>query len=71
VYKCNPEIFKYIPPAQFFDFGRQVFPEMLKNTVSLQSYVIKPEEALFGVDNMECLEKANQYFNSRMHGLRG
>jgi mannose-1-phosphate guanylyltransferase/mannose-1-phosphate guanylyltransferase/phosphomannomutase len=71
VYKCTPEIFNFIPPAQFFDFGRQVFPDMLKAKKPLQAYVIKPEEALFGVDNMECLERANQYFNSRMSGLRG
>ncbi len=71
VYKCSPKIFEFIPPAQFFDFGRQVFPEMLKTGQALQAYVIKANEALFGVDNMECLDKANQYFNSRMSGLRG
>lgn len=71
VYKCTSKIFDFIPPSQFFDFGRQVFPDMLKQKEPLQAYVIKPNEALFGVDNMECLDKANQYFESRMKGLRG
>jgi mannose-1-phosphate guanylyltransferase/mannose-1-phosphate guanylyltransferase/phosphomannomutase len=71
VYKCSPQIFEFIPPAQFFDFGRQVFPEMLKSDVKIETYIISPNEALFGIDNLDCLEKANQYFNSRMHGLRG
>lgn len=30
IYIFEPEIFKYIPPAQFYDFGKQVFPHLVK-----------------------------------------
>jgi len=63
VYKCTPEIFKQIPENIFYDFGSQVFPEMLKKNLILQAYVIGQNEALFGVDNMECLQKANKYIS--------
>ncbi len=62
VYKCTPEIFKLIPENRFYDFGKEVFPEMLKQQMPLQAYIIDPKEALFGVDTLEYLEKANQYF---------
>jgi mannose-1-phosphate guanylyltransferase len=29
IYVFEPEIFRYIPPQQFYDFGRQVFPHMI------------------------------------------
>jgi NDP-sugar pyrophosphorylase family protein len=64
VYKCTPDIFKLIPENSFFDFGRHIFPEMLQQQAPLQVYIIGSQEALFGVDNMECLDKANQYFQN-------
>ncbi|MDD3267914.1 MAG: NDP-sugar synthase [Syntrophomonadaceae bacterium] len=30
IYIFEPEIFKYIPARQFYDFGKQVFPELVK-----------------------------------------
>lgn len=30
IYVFEPEIFKYIPPHQFYDFGKQVFPQLVK-----------------------------------------
>ncbi|MDD2620134.1 MAG: NDP-sugar synthase [Syntrophomonadaceae bacterium] len=30
IYIFEPEIFKYIPPRQFYDFGKQVFPELVR-----------------------------------------
>ncbi|HYV33772.1 MAG TPA: nucleotidyltransferase family protein [Candidatus Limnocylindria bacterium] len=65
VYKCTPEIFKLIPENQFYDFGKQVFPEMLKKQMPIKTYIIDPKEALYGVDTKEYLEKANKYFNHK------
>lgn len=62
VYKCTPKIFELIPRAIFYDFGKQVFPEMIEKKLPLAAYIINEKEALFGVDNMECLERANNYF---------
>lgn len=30
IYIFEPEIFKYIPPRQFYDFGKQLFPHLVK-----------------------------------------
>ncbi|HPF44286.1 MAG TPA: NDP-sugar synthase [Syntrophomonadaceae bacterium] len=30
IYIFEPEIFKYIPPRQFYDFGKQVFPHLVR-----------------------------------------
>ncbi|NLG33617.1 MAG: NDP-sugar synthase [Syntrophomonadaceae bacterium] len=30
IYIFEPEIFRYIPPKQFYDFGKQVFPYLVK-----------------------------------------
>jgi NDP-sugar pyrophosphorylase family protein len=30
IYVFEPEIFRYIPPGQFYDFGKQVFPHLVK-----------------------------------------
>lgn len=65
VYKFTPEIFKLIPANSFYDFGKQVFPEMLSDGLTLQAYIIAEQEAIFGIDTLEYLEKANQYFNNR------
>jgi mannose-1-phosphate guanylyltransferase len=66
VYKFTPEIFKLIPANLFYDFGKQVFPEMLKSNMKLQAYIIGQQEAIFGIDTLEYLEKANEYFVKRM-----
>ncbi len=65
VYKCTPEIFKLIPENSFYDFGKQVFPAMLEQKIPLQAYLIDEKEALFGVDDMECLKRANDYFSNQ------
>lgn len=62
IYKCAGDIFKYIPEKSFYDFGKQVFPNLLSSGEKLQAYVIGENEAIFGVDTLEYLEKANQYF---------
>lgn len=31
IYVFEPEIFQYIPPRQFYDFGKQVFPNLVKS----------------------------------------
>lgn len=61
VYKLTPEIFNFIPGGGFADFGKEVFPQMLEQRQKLQSYLIAPTEAVFGVDTKEGLEKTEVY----------
>jgi mannose-1-phosphate guanylyltransferase/mannose-1-phosphate guanylyltransferase/phosphomannomutase len=40
IYVFEPEIFDRIPESAFYDFGRQVFPELLEEGVAFYSHVI-------------------------------
>lgn len=64
VYKCTPSILERIPGNQFYDFGKQVFPEMISQKIPLQAYVLEDKEALFGIDNFETLKRTEQYFKN-------
>lgn len=66
VYKCTPKIFNFIPPNSPYDFGKEVFPKMLAEGLKIRAYVISPEEAIFGIDTPEYLEKSNKYFSSKL-----
>ena len=62
IYILKPDIFKYIPAGVFYDFGKHVFPDLLKKGVPIQTYVLPPDEAVFGADTFEYLEKTREYF---------
>lgn len=58
IYIMEPEIFNWIPPAQEYDFGDDVFPYMLAKRVKIAGYVIK--EPLIDIGLPEKYEEANQ-----------
>lgn len=41
IYIFEPEIFKYIPKDTFFDFGKDLFPLLLKNKKDIFAYTMK------------------------------
>ncbi|NLZ38106.1 MAG: NDP-sugar synthase [Firmicutes bacterium] len=41
IYLFNPEIFDHIPADTFYDFGKQVFPELLAKKEALYGYVMR------------------------------
>jgi NDP-sugar pyrophosphorylase family protein len=65
VYKCTPEVLSYIPENQFYDFGKQLFPKLFEKHIPLQSFIIDSDQAVFGVDTHESLNKTNNYLNSK------
>lgn len=64
IYILKPDIFKYIPAGVFCDFGKHVFPDLLKKGIPIQAYIISPDEAVFGADTLEYLEKTREYFSA-------
>ncbi|OFW57454.1 MAG: hypothetical protein A2133_06705 [Actinobacteria bacterium RBG_16_64_13] len=40
IYVFEPEILDYIPPAQFDDFGKRVFPDLLRDGVPFHIYTV-------------------------------
>lgn len=41
IYVFEPEIFKYIPEGKFYDFGKNLFPDLLDKGVSYYGYIHK------------------------------
>lgn len=63
IYIFEPEIFKYIPPGQFFDFGKQLFP-----------YLVKIKAPFFGmpVGNYWCdIGSISSYKEAQVDALTG
>jgi mannose-1-phosphate guanylyltransferase len=40
IYVFEPEIFSHIPPAQFDDFGRRVFPDLLRQRIPFHAHSV-------------------------------
>jgi len=58
IYVLEPEVLDSIPAGQMYDFGHDVFPDMLAKGVPIAGYVI--EETLIDIGLPEKYEEANQ-----------
>jgi mannose-1-phosphate guanylyltransferase len=56
VYLLEPEVLKLIPPETFYDFARDLFPQMLGASHHLQGYLI--DGYCLGLDTPESFAKA-------------
>ncbi|QGU00853.1 Mannose-1-phosphate guanylyltransferase / Phosphomannomutase [Candidatus Syntrophocurvum alkaliphilum] len=57
IYIFEPEIFKYIPNKQFYDFGKQVFPHLVK--IKAPFYGIAIDEYWCDVGNIDTYRQAH------------
>lgn len=57
IYVFEPEIFKYIPPRQFYDFGKQVFPYLVK--IGAPFYGVPTEDYWCDVGNIITYRQAH------------
>lgn len=64
VYVLDPKIFKFIPKNRIFDFGRDLFPLLLKKNIRINTYLLGKEEYVFGCDNLECYKKTKLFFKT-------
>ena len=56
IYVFEPEIFKYIPVDQFYDFGKQVFPQLVK--IDAPFYGVTVEDYWCDVGNIATYRQA-------------
>lgn len=54
----EPEILKYIPSDRASDFGKEIFPELIKNGHTLYGYKMK--EQLWWIDTLEDYQKLQE-----------
>ncbi|MDD4801441.1 MAG: NDP-sugar synthase [Syntrophomonas sp.] len=57
IYVFEPEIFQYIPAGQFYDFGKQVFPHLVK--AKCPFYGIAVDDYWCDVGNIDTYRQAN------------
>jgi len=57
IYVFEPEIFKYIPRSQFYDFGKQVFPQLVK--MNAPFYGVQVEDYWCDVGNIVTYRQAH------------
>ncbi|MBO8158106.1 NDP-sugar synthase [Thermosyntropha sp.] len=57
IYIFEPEIFKYIPENEFYDFGKQVFPHLVN--IKAPFYAVPVDDYWCDVGNIETYHKAN------------
>ncbi len=60
IYVLNKKIVKYIPQG-FFDFGKDIFPELMKNGIPLYGYVF--DKPLITIDTVDLYKQANSTIN--------
>ena len=58
IYVLEPEVLDSIPAGQMYDFGHDVFPDMLANGVPIAGYVI--DDSLIDIGLPEKYEEANR-----------
>ncbi len=57
IYIFEPEIFKYIPVRQFYDFGKQVFPHLVK--IGAPFYGVPISDYWCDIGNIDTYRQAN------------
>ena len=53
IYVLEPSVLRRIPECQPYDFGRELFPQLLSSGEKLYGYVMSTEEQLYWADTME------------------
>lgn len=67
VYVLDPKIFKYIPAGKLYDFGKDVFPFLLKHKIKIGAHQLSEPEYVFGCDNLVCYERAQTFLKNTNH----
>jgi NDP-sugar pyrophosphorylase family protein len=69
VYLVEASILDLLPPGQFMDFGRDLFPTMLRVGRRLAIHMIEPGGYCLGLDTPESYAKGLRLFQSRQLNL--
>ncbi len=69
IYVLEPAVLDWIPPEQMWDFGHNVFPDLLKNGVPIAGYIIN--DPLIDIGLPEKYEEANQLAAAHLSHLSG
>mgnify|MGYP005848041077 CR=1 FL=1 len=64
---AEPSVVEHIPPAAFYDLGRDLFPRLLAQGVSMYGWVIPPDAYLLDIGTPEKFAQAQREWPRRYH----
>ena len=70
IYVLEPEILCFIPENTVYDFGRDLFPRLIREKKDLHGYLMPCGEYLFGLDTAEHYKRAEAFCKERAAGGR-
>lgn len=62
----DPKVLDYVPENKFWDFGFQVFPDMLRAGEKI--YAVKMDDPIIGIDTLESYQRANTLAKNLVRG---
>jgi mannose-1-phosphate guanylyltransferase/phosphomannomutase len=69
IYVLEPRILDYIPANTFYDFGKDLFPQLLIKGEMLFGYPMPENEFVFGIDTIDCYERTKLFFQKQLKGV--
>lgn len=60
IYIVEPGIFNYIPEATHYDFGHNVFPQLMAEDIPVYGYVLRPGDYLIDIGTIENYRQVNE-----------
>jgi NDP-sugar pyrophosphorylase family protein len=65
IFVLEKEVLKYIPSDKPYDFGKEIFPNLLRQNKALYGYKLKDGEEIWWIDRMEDYERVQDVFSKR------
>jgi len=65
IFVLEPEVIKYIPSRIPSDFGKEVLPELLRQSERLYGYRLRADEKIWWIDRVEDYERVQAIFSNR------
>jgi len=66
IYVLEKEVAGYIPENTAYDFGRDLFPLLVREGKEIYGYLMPEDEYLFGIDTVECYERTTAFYKNRL-----
>ncbi|MFC1947288.1 NDP-sugar synthase [Chloroflexota bacterium] len=60
IYVVEPGIFNFIPEAIHYDFGYNVFPQLMAEEIPVYGYILRPDDYLIDIGTIENYRQVNE-----------
>ena len=60
IYIAEPGILNYIPPSTYYDFGHDVFPQLITENIPVYGYILNPDDYWIDIGTVESYRQVNK-----------